>query len=116
MQLINCTTMASPIDIHDRLVLNLDQEAFRKLAVEAVDKLTTVKKINGKNRRVYADFTVTIEASMDRRDFTIYRNRSSVMVIAVKKDNVVSMCYEFVYIEDHIKKLLKDLNGKGTKH
>ncbi len=108
--------MASPLNIHDKLVLNIDQEAFRKIAVEAVNKLTTVKKVNGKNHRVYADFTVSIDASMDRRDFKIYRNRSSVMVLAVNKDNVVSMCYEYVFIEDHIKSLLKEINGKGTEH
>jgi hypothetical protein len=39
--------MASMTDIHDRLVLNLGQEAFRKLAVDAVDKLTKVRKIDG---------------------------------------------------------------------
>lgn len=108
--------MASPLDIHDRLVLNIDQENFKKLAVEAVDKLTHVKKVNGKNRRVYADFTVTIDASVDRRDFSIYRNRSSMMVLAVKQDNVVSVNYEYVFIEDHINQLLKELNGKGTMH
>lgn len=108
--------MASMTDIHDRLVLNLGQEAFRKLAVDAVDKLTKVRKIDGRNRRVYGDFAISIDASIDRRNFNIYRNRSSMLVLSVKNDNVVSISYEYVYIEDHLKSLLKELNGKGTMH
>jgi len=38
------------------------------------------------------------------------------MVLAVKQDNVVSVNYEYVFIEDHINQLLKELNGKGTMH
>jgi hypothetical protein len=38
------------------------------------------------------------------------------LVLSVKNDNVVSISYEYVYIEDHLKSLLKELNGKGTRH
>ena len=108
--------MTSQLDIHDRLVLNLGQEEFRKAAVEAVSKLTTIKKIDGHNRRVYADFSVTISSSMDRRDFDVYRNRTSVLVLSVRKDKVISISYEYVFIEDHLKSLLKEMNGKGTRN
>ena len=35
--------MTSQLDIHDRLVLNLGQEEFRKAAVEAVSKHMTIR-------------------------------------------------------------------------
>lgn len=108
--------MASPLDIYDRLVLNLDQEEFRKTAEEAVRSLTTVRKVDGKNKRVYADFAITIEASVDKRSFRIYRNRTSMLVIAEKEDNVISISFEYIYVEDHIKALLKEVNGKGTRN
>lgn len=108
--------MASPTDIRGKLVLNKGQDEFRKLAEEAVSKLTTVRKVDGRNKRVFADFTVTIGASMDRSTFSIYRNRTSMMVISEQKGDVVSMSFEYVYIEDHLKELLKELDGKGTRN
>lgn len=108
--------MASQIDIFDKLVLNLDQEEFRKTAVEAVRNLTSIRKIDGKNRRVYSDFSVTITSSMDRRNFDIYRNRTSVLVLSVRNDNVVSISYEYIYVNDHINDLLKEKDGEGTRN
>ena len=108
-------TMASQIDINGRLILNKDQEEFRKLAETAVRKLTKKRTIDGKNKQVYADFVVTIEASMDRRTFSIYRNRTSVLVISEQNESVVSISFEYIYIEDHIKQLLENINGKGSR-
>lgn len=107
--------MASQIDINGRLILNKDQEEFRKLAETAVRKLTKKRTIDGKNKQVYADFVLTIEASMDRRTFSIYRNRTSVLVISEQNENVVSISFEYIYIEDHLKQLLEKINGKGSR-
>jgi len=105
--------MASNTDIQGKLILNMDQDEFRKLAEEAVRKLTSIKKVDGRNRRVYSDFVLTIDASVDRRTFNIYRNRTSMLVISERNSNVVSVSFEYIYVEDHLKYLLKELDGKG---
>ena len=109
---INWISMASKIDIRGKLVLNTDQDEFRKLAEEAVRKLTKIKKVDGKNKRVYSDFVLTIDASVDKRTFNIYRNRTSVLVLSERADDVVSISFEYIYVEDHIKYLLKEIDGK----
>lgn len=106
-------TMASKVDIRGKLVLNAGQDEFRKLAEEAVRRLTKVKKVDGRNRRVYSDFVLTIDASTDRRSFNIYRNRTSMLVLSERADDVISISFEYIYVEDHIKYLLKELDGKG---
>ena len=109
---INWKTMASKLDIKGKLVLNTDQDEFRKLAEEAVRKLTKIKKVDGKNKRVYSDFVLTIDASVDKRTFNIYRNRTSMLVLSERADDVVSISFEYIYVEDHIKYLLKEIDGK----
>ena len=109
---INWKTMASKLDIKGKLVLNTDQDEFRKLAEEAVRKLTKIKKVDGKNKRVYSDFVLTIDASVDKRTFNIYRNRTSMLVLSERDDDVVSISFEYIYVEDHIKYLLKEIDGK----
>lgn len=109
---INWKTMASKLDIRGKLVLNTDQDEFRKLAEEAVRKLTKIKKVDGKNKRVYSDFVLTIDASVDKRTFNIYRNRTSMLVLSERADDVVSISFEYIYVEDHIKYLLKEIDGK----
>ncbi len=104
--------MASKLDIKGKLVLNTDQDEFRKLAEEAVRKLTKIKKVDGKNKRVYSDFVLTIDASVDKRTFNIYRNRTSMLVLSERADDVVSISFEYIYVEDHIKYLLKEIDGK----
>ena len=109
---INWISMASKLDIRGKLVLNTDQDEFRKLAEEAVRKLTKIKKVDGKNKRVYSDFVLTIDASVDKRTFNLYRNRTSVLVLSERADDVVSISFEYIYVEDHIKYLLKEIDGK----
>ena len=109
---INWISMASKLDIRGKLVLNTDQDEFRKLAEEAVRKLTKIKKVDGKNKRVYSDFVLTIDASVDKRTFNIYRNRTSMLVLSERADDVVSISFEYIYVEDHIKYLLKEIDGK----
>jgi len=110
---INWKTMASKLDIKGKLVLNTDQDEFRKLAEEAVRKLTKIKKVDGKNKRIYSDFVLTIDASVDKRTFNVYRNRTSMLVLSERDYDVISISFEYIYVEDHIKYLLKELDGKG---
>lgn len=108
---INCKTMESRLDINGHLVLNKDQDEFRKLAESAVKQLTKRVTVDGNKVNRYSDFVLTIEASPDKRSFKIYRNRTSMLVLAEQAEQVISISFEYIFVIDHLNYLLKGKNG-----
>lgn len=104
-------------DIYGSLVLNIDQAAFKSLVETAIPKLAKyTKSISLTNAKdapgyVYQDYVVTIKVSHDKKSYEVYRNRTSVLVYAMINGKVASINYEYVFIEDHLKSLMKESNG-----
>lgn len=103
-------------DIFGSLVLNLDQAKFKKLVDKCAAELTqysTNVLIGNKSTTgyTYQDFVVTINVSRDRGSLFVYRNRTSKLVYAMINNKVASINYEYIFIEEHLTKLLKEING-----
>lgn len=103
-------------DIFGSLVLNLDQARFKKVVDKCAAELTQYSnKVVFGNKSTsgytYQDFVVTINVSRDRGSLFVYRNRTSKLVYAMIDNKVASINFEYIFIEDHLNKILKDFNG-----
>lgn len=103
-------------DIFGSLVLNLDQAKFKKIVDKCAAELTqfSTNVFMGNKRTsgyTYQDFVVTINVSRDRGSLFVYRNRTSKLVYAMIDNKVASINYEYIFIEEHLTKLLKEFNG-----
>ena len=72
---------------------------------------TKVKHKNAftiKKGKVYADFVITIKSTETYDSIEVYRNRTGTLIMAIEKTKNVSFNWEYIFVENHIKKLIKN--------
>lgn len=104
------------------LILTLDQQEFcdqcTRFVKENLHGATMEVKLNDKGVRGYrySDFVVTVCADKTKDYFEVTRNRDGMLVLAVYNRIPVSINWEFIFVQEHIKSLLAPLpdEGKGA--
>ena len=93
---------------------NIDQAKFVELAARAKDRLcrrapdgVTMLGYSGPGK-FYQDYVVTIKCNRDGSKFEVYRNRDSVLVLAVDGHDITAINYEYIFIDRHLKSKLGD--------
>lgn len=104
-------------NILSSLPVNADQAAFIKKVVSlATSKLVTyTKELNAKgmskNGYQYNDYVITLKLSYDKGSLALYRNRDGALICSIQNRNVTSINWEYIFIDTHLDKLLKEING-----
>ena len=101
------------------LILTLDQQEFcdqcTRFVKENLHGATMEVKLNDKGVRGYrySDFVVTVCADKTKDYFEVTRNRDGMLVLAVYNRVPVSINWEFIFVQEHIKSLLAPLPDEG---
>lgn len=104
------------VDIYGSLALNLDQSRFKDLVLQAIKKLCKFKRDihmlrHDENGYLYEDYVITIKVSRDKRCCEVYRNRTGTLVFAMEDMKVIAIGYEYIFLESHLTKKLKEVDG-----
>lgn len=70
-------------------------------------KNISIMQHEGKGK-VYADFVITIKSTETYDSIEVYRNRTGTLIMAIEKTKNVSFNWEYIFVENHIKKLIKN--------
>lgn len=101
-------------DIYGSLVLNIDQSHFKKIVMDLIEQYSAkhqsevIKTPSGSTRGYkITDYVLTINASTDKRNCEVYRNRDGKLVFAMYDGKNASINWEYIFIQSHIEQLLE---------
>ena len=102
-------------DDFKELLIDKKQYEFKMNIIKILqEKAKTCKNISimqheGKGKgKVYADFVITIKSTETYDSIEVYRNRTGTLIMAIEKTKNVSFNWEYIFVENHIKKLIKN--------
>lgn len=99
--------MTPQYDIYDTLILDSEQSAFKNACDLIVKSATKLDKDAG--IRIYSDYVITVKASRDRRDYSVFRNRNGKLLLSVAMGKVNSISWEYIFASKHVDKTAKEI-------
>ena len=98
--------------------LNADQAKFKQLVLDALQSLCKpLKKVTMIGYTgpgyYYQDYVVTLVATRDRESCDLYRNRDGALVFSMRNLGVTAMGYEYIFVDSHLDRKIKEKDGKA---